>query len=980
VTIVLRNIPQQGKKLLLLAFTVAVLVLPGAAALAQDLEPDAPGAEAPAIQPYLDEKAVPGQIIVKYEENVGPSEQAGVRSKEGLEKEDELDLINAEVVQVEDKPIEEAIGDLEDKPEVEYAEPNFKVYPTAYRDEPYFDQLWGLHNTGQNGGNPDVDINGPEASDITQGDPNLVVAVIDNGVDFTHPDLAERAWTNPGEVANNGVDDDNNGYVDDLNGWDFHNNDATVHDLDRHGTHVAGTIAASVNGDGVVGVAPNVEVMALKFLGPRGGAISNAIKAIEYTKSEGAKISNNSWGGGGRSQALKDAIDASGMLFVAAAGNGGGDSLGDDNDQRPFYPASYDALNILSVAAINRMGNLARFSNFGATSVDISAPGVNVLSSLPRRPNLSAIALSSVGTSGRAVTSGFGVEEIGDEADRVAFMSKSFSVVDRGAQEVVLVDDDMSSPDRSDFVDVGPMVSAAIQSATGDAPTVINVPPDFDEPSLNQLRGKTVVWATGQASGVATRRTLTKTDRDTLTDFLNDGGKLVLTGRDALRFNENTPFVTDTLGLKMESDGYDLVEVRGSSGSAFAEESYLLNGPTADSDLHDVLTPAGSAATTQGLYPASDYSWGTLSGTSMATPHATGAAALAASVNPTLLGDPAALKKVVMDGGKPLTATDGKTVTGDMVDAEAALRRADANPPDAPTLDLETGSDTGRWANDDVTSIDRPVFSGKAEANSTIRLYEGAKFLGEDKADGESTAEGKKGWNIALSEALSDGKHTITANARDAVGNVSNTPDPSLTVTIDTVAPSITFTGNIFDNQRFYYGDVPPEHTCSADDGTEGSGVDGECTVRGYSDKVGNHALVGTAKDIAGNEDQQQLTYNVLPWTPKGFYPPVDMREINNVKAGRTVPIKFEMFKGDKELTDTYSVKELSATPIECGTGSTDRSEVTATGGTSLRYDTDADQFVFNWKTPRDKAGACYKLTMTTRDEVSSLSAIFELR
>src|SRR5215216_546353 len=186
-------------------------------------------------------------------------------------------------------------------------QPNFTYYPAGYGDEPRFGELWGLNNTGQNGGTPNVDINGLEASAITIGDPNLVVAVIDDGVDFSHPDLAERAWTNPGEVPNNGDDDDNNGYVDDVNGWDFHHNDATVHDVhDNHGTHVAGTIAASVNGEGVVGVAPNVEIMALKFLGPRGGAVSNAIKAIEYAKSKGAKISNNSWSGGGYSQALKE--------------------------------------------------------------------------------------------------------------------------------------------------------------------------------------------------------------------------------------------------------------------------------------------------------------------------------------------------------------------------------------------------------------------------------------------------------------------------------------------------------------------------------------------------------------------------------------------------------------------------------------------------------------------------------------------------
>jgi hypothetical protein len=372
----------------------------------------------------------------------------------------------------------------------------------------------------------------------------------------------------------------------------------------------------------------------------------------------------------------------------------------------------------------------------------------------------------------------------------------------------------------------------------------------------------------------------------------------------------------------------------------------------------------------------------------MATPHATGAAALAASVNPALLDDPVALKNVLMDSGKPLPATDGKTVTGDMVAAEAALRLADTTPPDAPTLDLETDSDTGRSTSDDITSINTPTFSGEAEANSTVRLYEGDRLLGEDKADGEATAEGKKKWSITVSEALGDGQHTITANARDAVGNVSPPPDPRLTVTIDTVAPKVAFVGDIGNNQSFYYGDIPPEPTCVAnDEGIDNSGVDGECTVSGYSDKVGDHTLIGTAKDVAGNEGREQLFYSVLQWTPKGFYPPVDMRDSNNdnpvvnvVKAGSTVPIKFEVFKGDKELTDTSSVKDLSATPIECGTGSTDRIEVTATGGTALRYDADAGQFVSNWKTPRDKVGSCYKLTMTTKDEVSSLSAIFRLR
>jgi subtilisin family serine protease len=446
---------------------------------------------------------------------------------------------------------------------------------------------------------------------------------------------------------------------------------------DEHGTHVAGTIAASADGRGVVGVAPDIKVIPLKFLGPAGvGATSNAIRAIEYARAEGVEISNNSWSGGDESQALKEAIDASpGMLFVAAAGNSG-----TDNDVIPRFPASYDSPNILSVAAIDNRGNLASFSNYGANSVDISAPGVSMFSTLPlaERPDLPGIALSSVGNvPGKAVTAGFGVEEIGGPTGRASFMEKAFEAIDRGSQNVVLVNDDGSD---AGLPNVRQTVKEAIESAAGgeDPPpvvNVINVPPGEAGPGLARLRGNTVVWATGEASfsdkndsGAATMETMRR--------FLADGGKLVLTGRDALLGNENGSFVTGTLGLRVSSDVYHLPQVTGSSGTKFAEESYRLNSDRAYTDSHDVLTPAGSTAVTQGTYVGP--SWGLLSGTSMAAPHATGAAALAASVRPALLGDPEALRQALMNGGKPLPATAGKTVKGDVVDAAAA---ADAIPP-----------------------------------------------------------------------------------------------------------------------------------------------------------------------------------------------------------------------------------------------------------------------------------------------------------
>ena len=523
-----------------------------------------------------------------------------------------------------------------------------------------------------------LDINALEASAITQGDNDLVVAVIDDGVDFSHPDLAGRAWTNPGEVPNNNLDDDANSYVDDVNGWDFYNRDKTVHDpgVDEHGTHVSGTLAASVDGQGVVGVAPNVKIMALKFLGPYGGYTSDAVLAIQYAKAEGAKISNNSWGGGPYDQALYDAINNSGSLFVAAAGNDGNNS--------PSYPAGYDLPNILSVAAVDNQGKLASFSNYGASSVDISAPGVGILSSVPGIPG-DAATLSTVGSSGKALTAGFGADEIGESAKRTSFFTKAFTAVNRGSQEVVLVDDDA---DDIGFPDVGPSVSSAIQGATGSAPQVIDVPYRFNGPALAQLSGKTVVWSTGQAylsndnGEWITDTTLTSTDQANLIQFLNGGGKLIITGMNALYLIEGSPLVRSTLNLDVASF-VGGASFNGASGTAFAGESYTFDSPTAYAPYHAMVAPATSAAVLQGSYPEIPPAWGLWDGTSMATPHATGAAALVASVEPALLGDPVSLKNRLMNG-KPLPATAGKTVSGDMVDALKAV-----NPPadsTAPTV------------------------------------------------------------------------------------------------------------------------------------------------------------------------------------------------------------------------------------------------------------------------------------------------------
>ncbi len=274
---------------------------------------------------------------------------------------------------------------LKNDPRIEYAEPNYIVNADATPNDPRFSDLWGLHNTGQTSGTPDADIDAPEAWDITTGDSSIIVGVIDTGVDYTHNDLSANMWVNPGEIAN-GIDDDANGYVDDIYGIDAYNSDGDPFDDHYHGTHVAGTIGAKGNNSvGVVGVNWNVKIMALKFLGAGGsGSTSGAIECLDYVKMMkdtygiNIRLTNNSWGGGGFSSALKDAIEDAGILFVAAAGNSNS-----NNDSSPHYPSNYTSAEVLSVASTDHFDSKSSFSSYGATSVDLGAPGSSILSTYP---------------------------------------------------------------------------------------------------------------------------------------------------------------------------------------------------------------------------------------------------------------------------------------------------------------------------------------------------------------------------------------------------------------------------------------------------------------------------------------------------------------------------------------------------------------------------------------------------------------------
>ncbi|MBI5739319.1 MAG: S8 family serine peptidase [Nitrospirae bacterium] len=596
----------------------------------------ATGSDAQDIRDTIGELLAPehieGEIIVKFKHDIAVNSEALTNAsalahaRTGASVRREFrELRGMQLVKIQGgKAMRQALESYLDDPQIEYAEPNYVVHALKTPDDPSFNQLWGLHNTGQTGGTQDSDIDAPEAWDFTTGSGNVVIAVIDTGVAYNHPDLSANIWSNAGETScADGIDNDGNGYTDDCRGWDFIGNDNDPADFNGHGTHVSGTIAAVGNNNaGISGVMWTARIMPLRFLGVGGsGSTADAISAFLYANTNGAHVINNSWGGSGYSQALKDAIDASNAVVVCAAGNNGMNT--DSNPLFTFYPSGYASSNIISVAATDDNDMLAYFSNYGAVSVDVAAPGVDIFSTVPQFTN------------GTPVT----------------ILSENFD----GATGAL----PLSGWNRG-----GANSKWAVTAGTG-----VNGTGSLEDSPGGNYPDNTSSWA-----GYMTPVTSVKDNLYTLS-FKWKGA--LENNVDYLDINYSTNGVTwDWADYRTGSTGGNFISYSTSALTSVAEESNsfyigfgLSSGYTVGSNDGFYLD---EVVLTRSQLTIGGYGYTSYQGTSMAAPHVSGLAGLIKAYNPALSN--LDIKNAILNGVDTMSSLSGKVLTGGRINAYKALQ------------------------------------------------------------------------------------------------------------------------------------------------------------------------------------------------------------------------------------------------------------------------------------------------------------------
>lgn len=602
------------------------------------------------------EEYVAGEVIVKFKSGILPETSHGVHVLLGTAAVEPLGAVRGlELARLASgKDVAATVRAYEAMPEVEYAQPNYISRVAAVPNDSMFPMQWGLHNTGQTGGTADADIDAPEAWDVTTGSSDVVIAVVDTGIDRYHPELLGNLWVNPNEILN-GLDDDANGYVDDINGADPYYSDGDPQDINGHGTHVAGIIGAQgANAKGTAGTEWDVSLMAVNAGGRYGVFMTSIIlRAFSYVKSTDARIINCSFSGSVYQPAIYQAIqEMPDRLFVCAAGNSG-----QDLEVTKSYPAGYDLPNILSVGSSDANDARSTFSNYGATSVDLFAPGDSVVSTW-------RCALRRIVAPDATVNTIFyddftnldAWSQTGDHpwvVDTSQFASPSSSAgnIEYGDSQTTTLT--VTSPidiSTADFP--GMRFKVKIDSATGDS---------FSWGYYHAETGR--YYSYGSVSGGNG-------------EFQELAGTLgMFVGHDDI--HPWVRFTTD--GATNSADGY---------GGVWVD----------DMEVFDIdLGPSGWLWD----YGAWVGAYAYRNGTSMSAPHATGVAGLLLARNPTLTS--LELKQAIMDGVDTPPTLAGLCVTGGRLNAYGAIVAANRPPgvvEDAFTTPEDTSAAFNVLAND----------------------------------------------------------------------------------------------------------------------------------------------------------------------------------------------------------------------------------------------------------------------------------------